>query len=408
MTHSLEKLISKPFCCRIQQNRIKSGNNPDNHKFEELTEQTQKAKAQLDTIPSNEFDQLSFSLDLYSGLKRILKYECHMLISTNASLKIYEMINQMKLLEFPNNYNIKVFCNAELPGAFIVAINHYIRTMKPRIKLNWLASSYMPIFNSAQSKEDSTILGDTYGLYSGNRQNWMMGPKPNGMPGNKMINGDLMNADNVRLLSQSVKYRFGGVGANLYTSDAGIDVSSDYNNEEELTARLNFGQVLCGILSLAVGGNLVTKQFMFSTKFNRSLIALISQHFNDFYIVKPVTSRPLNSEIYLVGKNFRGISEELSEMLLDRLANWDINSPLDELNPGIDNSILNAAKCIYTQQIKFIDESMAIWRAGRTDFSQIAKKVQAEWLIDNPVIMIRPEMQLRQGKREWQERREFN
>lgn len=401
---SAKKLKATAICCRIQ---------PIDRTYKDLTEQLKASKAQLDSIPQNEFGDLSWSLDLYGGLKRIIKNECKMPISTNASLKIYEMITQMKLID--TNIN-KIFCNAELPGAFIVAINHYIKTMKTGMQYNWLASSYL------SDADGSTILGDSYGLYSGNRNNWLMGPKPNGLPPTYPItNGDVTSADTVKLLAKGVKEQFNG-GAMLYTSDAGIDVSSDYNNEEEMTAKLNFGQVLCGIMSLAKGGNSVTKQFMFSTKFNHTLIILLSRLFEEFYVVKPVTSRPLNSEVYLVGKCFLGLSEALETKLLEILTLFDsrktVNmSIFDLLGAEEDNlidlhegpsslrapqrsySVFRAAYCIYSQQMRFIDEAILIWK-NPSDFTQIAKKVQNEWLIDNPVIAARPHMQLRQGRRE--------
>lgn len=87
----------------------------------------------------------------------------------------------------------------------------------------------------------------------------------------------------LKMNANAVRARY-ETGATLYTSDAGIDASSDYNRQEEITARINYGQIICGILSLAKGGHLVTKQYTFLTLFSRSLIALLAALFDELYV----------------------------------------------------------------------------------------------------------------------------
>lgn len=380
-----------------------------------------KAKKQLDLIPPKEFNYLMKIVDIYAGLKRTLRTDYGMLISTNASLKMYELINQMQLIPCDirnpqNASHIRAFCNAELPGAFIVAINHYVKTMCPNSSFEWVGSSYSPA--AALEQDDSTILGDQYGIYAGNRNNWLMGPLPNAMPalkeGEKYTTGntgDLTDAKVVSSLANAVQIKFGG--ATIYTSDAGIDVSSDYNRQEELTSCLNFGQILCGLLSLGLGGHLVTKQYTFLSPFSRSLIALLTTMFDELYVVKPLTSRPANSEIYIVGKGFRGIDPTLADALLDRLdkygkmrdttpCDW---SPLLPKNimADVDSALLRATQIIHEQQqIAFLNEAANFhtqWyeKLDKLESSlyQNSRHFQKQWLLRNPVRLISPEQQLR-------------
>jgi cap2 methyltransferase len=341
-----------------------------------------------------------------------------MLISTNASLKMYELITQMRLIacESGGLGRVRAFCNAELPGAFIVAINHYVKTMCPETNLDWVGSSYYP--EAAAASGESTILGDHYGIYAGNRDRWLMGPPPNAMPvgatSEPPLTGDLTDADVVAALADAVHMRFGvaPTGTSLYTSDAGIDVSADFNREEELTALLNYGQVLCGLLALAPGGDFVTKQFTFFTPFSRSLIALLAALFDEMYVVKPLTSRPANSEIYLVGKGFRGVDRALADALLDRLAVYraaagttpcDWSPLLDPtLTADTDAALLRIARQLYErQQVAFLNEAADFyqqWR-GRLDqlgraLSRDARRVQERWLGENTVRRIRDDQQL--------------
>ena len=113
-------------------------------KFCKIKAQISEAKEPLDHIESNIFTGLMTSIDPYVTLRRKIKQMYDAQVVTNASLKIYEMITQMELV--PEKYlgNFNVFCNAELPGAFIMIINHYFRTMRTDIEYEWVGSSYEP------------------------------------------------------------------------------------------------------------------------------------------------------------------------------------------------------------------------------------------------------------------------
>lgn len=380
---------------------------PSEDAFAEIGRAVAQAKSKLDTIPETEFESFSRALDMYFGLKMLMRDRYGMAHATNASLKMYEILTQMGILACAEGPvpRARIFCNAELPGAFLMAIHQYARTMCPKINLAWLASSYYPPAATASGEE--TILGDRYGLYAGNRNRWLMGPRPNALPAEVPdVSGDLQNASVVAALADAVHERFNAPGeasgATLYTSDAGIDVSADYSRQEESTALLNFGQVLCGLLSLAPGGNSVTKQYTFVTPFSRSLIALIAALFDSAFVVKPVTSRPANSEVYIVGVGFRGIDREHLEALLDRLATYDPQgvtpcemSPL--LSPSVysavDEALLGVASQIHgRQQVAFLGEAAELYDRfkGRARelgkiFSRTADQLQNAWLSVNPV-----------------------
>jgi len=389
--------------------------------FAEVGRAVAKAKLRLDDIPEKDFEPLMRAVDLYAGLKRTLRADYGMLISTNASLKMYELIIQMRLIACESGAlgRVRAFCDAELPGAFIVAVNHYVKTMCPETNLDWVGSSYYP--EAAAASGDTTILGDHYGIYAGNRDRWLMGPPPNAMPvGEPPLTGDLTDADVVAALADAVHTRFGAAptGASLYTSDAGIDVSADFNRQEELTSLLNYGQVLCGVLALAPGGHLVTKQYTFVTPFSRSLIALLAALFDEMYVVKPLTSRPANSEVYLVGKGFRGIDRALADALLDRLAAYRAASgttPCDwsplldpTLTADADAALLRAARQLHErQQVAFLNEAADFYQQWRGRLDQLgralnrdARRVQESWLGENPVRRIRDDQQLPTGEPE--------
>jgi cap1 methyltransferase len=233
-----------------------------------------------------------------------------------------------------------------------------------------------------------------------------MGPRPNAMPiGELPTTGDITDFNVVVSLANAVKVRFNDIGATLYTSDVGVEVK-DYNKQEEITAVLNYGQIISGILSLAPGGNLVTKQYTFVTPFSRSVIALVSYFFDKTFIVKPFTSRPLNSEVYLVGIGFQGIDAKTSDILLQYLNTYSASkstvlSPIIDMSE-VDDSILRAARQIHErQQVAFINEAIELYKQWGQQLNQLKKvlsrdinRVQQEWLSANPVKQIRDDQQL--------------
>ena len=360
------------------------------------------ASKPLDSLSKPDYMYYSDILDLYNGLKRKFIQNYGFPFATNAALKMYEMIYEMKLIDCSKDVN--VFCDAELPGAFIVSINHYIKTIcQSKPNFDWVGSSYYPA--AAAKVGDITILGDNYGLYEKNRQNWLMGPAPNALaPGQENTTGDLTSVKELNTLVDAIHVRF-STGATLATGDAGIDVSEDYSKQESMTALLNYGQILAAILSLAPGGHLMTKQFMFNYPFSRSVIALVGFLFEEAYITKPLTSRPANSEVYIVGKNFKGISKEMTTSLLDRLASYASNgiSPCDGsplFDPAtykeIDAVILQAAEKIHgDQQVSFLREiETVIKRKPKivpADTEQVKERVEKVWLSSFPILKIRPE-----------------
>jgi hypothetical protein len=199
---------------------------------------------------------------------------------SNAWLKAYEIFSQYKL--FPVNAESFVyFDNAAFPGSFVLAAHHYVKTQCNIKNFQWYASSIL----------DTAQLEDSYELYKNYPENWVMDEKNNG---DVTISYNQMQFQN-RL----------GKRVDLYTSDLGFDVSKDYNNQETLHANANLGQILTGLLVLKDGGSLVTKQYTFFEPFTVSLIGCLTFVFRELKIIKPMFSKPGNSEVYIFGRGYR-------------------------------------------------------------------------------------------------------
>lgn len=217
---------------------------------------------------------------------------------SNAWLKCYEILSTyVCIVDRPYIYH---FDNAALPGSFILATRAYISNNLKNSEHVWKASSLM-------GDGVGDHLEDTYGLYAQNPDNWMM---------NSVNNGDITSIENIQDITN--RLNDSKFDVDLYTSDVGFDVSYNYNGQEIEHYYVNVGQILLCIKILARGGSCIIKHFTCFKECTVSYLAPFMKLFNKFTICKPLTSKRLNSEIYLVGIGFKKTSiyiRDLTRML---------------------------------------------------------------------------------------------
>jgi len=212
---------------------------------------------------------------------------------SNAWLKGYE------LYDFFDIHVLRakgVFFNAELPGSFLAALNHWFAE-RDRSMIPWLASSLHP-------NCDSSALGDIYGLWKGNPDKWIM---------TKENAGDLRTVLGVRSIIKTVKDH--NLEVEMYVADGGIEFDPD---QEAAGARMQLGQVLCCLRLLNAGGMAIMKFYTYFHPWTSSMIAFLADNcFTNSYMVKPIMSRITNSEVYFVGTGFLGCPrDELMRVML--------------------------------------------------------------------------------------------
>jgi hypothetical protein len=109
--------------------------------------------------------------------------------------------------------------------------------------------------------------------------------------------GDLYNHANIDHFVTSVG---GEQSCHLVTADGGFDVSQNYNMQEDLSLRLQVCETYAALRVQQTGGIFVLKLFDISHPNTVALVWLLTQVYKYVKIVKPVTSRPANSEKYAV------------------------------------------------------------------------------------------------------------
>lgn len=118
--------------------------------------------------------------------------------------------------------------------------------------------------------------------------------------------GDLYNVKNIKGLEKNIESITKKPKCNIITADGGFDVSTDFNNQEQLSLRLFISQTLAALETQEINGHFVMKIFDVYSRGMVDLLYILRLNYKVVYIYKPDMSRPCNSEFYVVCLLFNG------------------------------------------------------------------------------------------------------
>ncbi|KRY85250.1 MAGUK p55 subfamily member 5 [Trichinella pseudospiralis] len=128
--------------------------------------------------------------------------------------------------------------------------------------------------------------------------------------------GDITKGSNLESFSNFVLKNTDQKGVHLFMADGGFCVVGEENLQEVLSKRIYLCQSLCGLLVLRKGGSFLCKFFDTFTPFTVDLIYLLWHCFDKLTLHKPHSSRPGNSEKYVIGIGFRGNCKQILDYLI--------------------------------------------------------------------------------------------
>ncbi|XP_026689318.1 cap-specific mRNA (nucleoside-2'-O-)-methyltransferase 1 [Diaphorina citri] len=115
-------------------------------------------------------------------------------------------------------------------------------------------------------------------------------------------NGDVYDPENILSLHEFVMKSSKGRGVHFMMADGGFSVEGQENIQEILSKRLYLCQFLVSLFIVRPEGHFVCKVFDMFTPFSAGLLYLLYRSYKQVCIFKPNTSRPANSERYIVCK----------------------------------------------------------------------------------------------------------
>jgi 23S rRNA U2552 (ribose-2'-O)-methylase RlmE/FtsJ len=246
-------------------------------------------------------------------------------IINRAFYKYWEIINEFELFENYKDKDLILHC-AEAPGGFVQGTNIYLQidrltkqpksTPKPPSQIVDEDGFITIIKKPKRTKHD-------YRIYTISLNKDLPQYKSYNLPSynrnilNKHIcitygvdeTGDINNWANIAHIKELSKSPF-----YLITADGGFDEGTDFNNKEQLHYCLIFSEIYSSIFLQAKDGHFILKVFDIFTETSVHLMYLLAKCFKEVSVYKPKTSRPTNSEKYIVCKYFRLSEEDRDQM----------------------------------------------------------------------------------------------
>lgn len=319
------------------------------------------------------FQRLNKCKSMLDGNKRLEEYMRRVRITNDLvfCLKKQHGMQHMtrgglKFLEMCCEFNLcpkRIFFNAELPGSGILAVMQYLKLRRLELE-NWCASSYVG------EGEGTSALQDEFGLVKKYPERWLMSEENN---------GDCTNPKMIIDLALKVRERCGLV--DLYTQDAGVDASEDYNNQESLNLKLHFGCELLGLMVLADGGTMISKHYTAFMAPTISMFFLLCSLFSRVTVYKPQTSGVTNSEVYWVcqGYHRNKVTPELISLLV-RNMDTNIRSTMDPktlFNHSSFEEFMQEQEMRCEKQINAINKVCEMFKRGEQNIQQQKKFTEA-------------------------------
>jgi cap2 methyltransferase len=272
-----------------------------------------KVKSRFDNLGEKQVKKWSYvrnQLYMYSKLSNKVKELTGEKYITNAWLKMREILIHFDLLK----NDMTTFHVCEAPGSFILATLYYVKQYDIK-NYKWFAESHIQI----NTDKSNNYLGDEFKMMRLYPDNWKFGIKGD---------GDISNFDNIKSFHKEI----GKV--DLVTGDCGLDLTGNYDGVEDVMHKIILGNILTCLLMLKIGGHCVIKMFTTFEAKTLNLIYLVASHFKEMFIAKPVTSRPANSEIYLIGIN---LTKNVTDLNVNYITNNLPKSFLEDMLKVTEN-----------------------------------------------------------------------
>jgi len=265
---------------------------------------------------------------------------------SRSYFKLWEILHDFNLIEIKDD-DFFISCHlAEGPGGFIECLYKYI--------MKYITENFknIKIYGSTLISNDSNIprwkikknIQDKFNI----KLNFSLDNT-----------GDLYNINEVNKLINNI----GKNKCNLITADGGFDFSNNYNHQEKDFINLFISEVYIMLNLLKENGNGIIKIYDIYSKNSIVILYIISLFFEKIYIIKPLTSRPANSEKYILCSKYKDFNE--SNIYLQIFKKIIENKDLNYLNSDVINvennfikKIIDYNKWYTTRQTNYIDKTI--------------------------------------------------
>lgn len=247
-----------------------------------------------------------FDYEIRDEIKKKIKFSK----ITNAWVKMYELLSTYSIVENIKTDTINSFHICEHPGAFIFALQDYIKKRTNK-KHDFVFQSLKPTDNPEIFKADKYLLDKfsdklDYGKGS----------------------GDITDVENLKFYRNKYKNR----KFDIITSDCGLNCSDDFTEQENILEKVYLGAFVCAIGLSTAGTTYISKLFSFKYTKTKELLQMMCLFYESVDVVRLLTTKSASGEIYIVCKNYNysGNIDEVLDKLYAYLQNKILKSYLLE------------------------------------------------------------------------------
>ena len=271
----------------------------------------------IDLIDSNTWKCCRWEINKYDFLVKDP-------IINRAFYKYWEIVNEFSIFENFAENDIIYHC-AEAPGGFIQGSNIFLQLdsviKKPiildeidsdgftKVKKKKYEQKKYKIFTISLNKDLPQYRSYNLPSYNKsviNKQVYITYGKDN--------TGDINNVENVYYIKNLINKQQNN-GFYLITSDLGFDEGNEFNNKEQLHCSAITNCILNAVILHQDDGNYILKVFDIFTETSIQLLYLLNTLYKEIYVYKPKTSRPSNSEKYIICKGFNCTPDYKSKVI---------------------------------------------------------------------------------------------
>ena len=268
---------------------------------------------------------------------------------SRSFFKLWEILHDFDFIIPNNTTKLKTAHIAEGPGGFIECVYRYLYQ------------------NNIESENE--IYGVTLLSNDRNIPNWKIKRnfinKYNITLNNKdEYDGDLYKLENIEKFINIVKNNSDTYNCcDFITADGGFDFSSDYNEQENNFIIFLICEIYIIINLLKKNSNAIVKIYDIYSRNSIKILYILTLFFDEVFIIKPLSSRPANSEKYILCKSFNYKNDIISKyknILKNIIITKNLNLLDDSLPYKFIKQITEYNKFYTERQIKYINKTIEL------------------------------------------------
>lgn len=321
---------------------------PFRKKIEDYTDKLEQVRLKWESyIMNKDYRRFIRKNQYYGELKYKLESEYNIKGVTNTWLNTYEILCRFQYL-FEKMSNLVLILNIDLPGEIISAVEYFFSKQKHIERYNWIA---------VQHHNEKIEDGDSYNLYKKYMYKWITSDICFDNLTDERINSSHLSCSSSEISSRKssryVACKIDNIKQKI-NGKCGLFISIINLSNDDIVD--DYIQYVTALSVLRNGGTIIIKSNNLHIPFKIWMISVISRYFEKLIIIKPESSISYNSDVYVIGINFEGISKNDMDKLYYVLSTYKKSYKYKNLSEVYVDTI----QIIYKMLIELINKEIEI------------------------------------------------